>query len=122
MTIEQLFYPRSSLALAVYLIRYTDRQCIRPTLFPVLILPFKSTANNKTGIMTSTIFTLPPTRQSSSGSPDSDTSPWSLRSEIESALKGTDELTIPGFGEEDKNWAFKRSVPTVVLYDEIGLR
>lgn len=72
--------------------------------------------------MTSMIFTLPPTRRSSSGSPDSDTSPWSLRSEIESALEGTDEPTIPGSGEEDKKWAFKRSVPTVVLYDEIGLR
>lgn len=72
--------------------------------------------------MTSAIFTLPPNRRTLSGSPDSDTSPWSLRSEIESALKGTNEPIIPGSREEDKKWAFKRSVPTVVLYDETGLR
>lgn len=72
--------------------------------------------------MTSAIFTLPPTRRTSSGSSDSDTSPWSLRSEIESALKGTDVPIIPGVREEDKEWSFKRSVPTVVLYDETGLR
>jgi len=46
----------------------------------------------------------------------------SLREEIEKGLIGNDEPTIPGDTAEDQKWAFKRSVPTVVLYDEQGLR
>lgn len=45
-----------------------------------------------------------------------------LRTQIEKALLGTEDATVPGDTEADKAWAFKRSVPTVVLYDEAGLR
>lgn len=48
--------------------------------------------------------------------------PEALRDQIERALIGTEEPTIPGDTEEDKKWAYKRSVPTLVLYDEAGLR
>lgn len=46
----------------------------------------------------------------------------SLKDQIADALRGNGQVTIPGDQEEDKRWAFKRSVPTVVLYDEQGLR
>lgn len=62
-----------------------------------------------------TIYTLP-----STGTSESEGS--GLRDEIEAALMGNGEYTIPGDREEDKAWKFKRSVPTVVLYDEQGLR
>ena len=45
-----------------------------------------------------------------------------LLEEIEVGLKGTSEPVVPGNTAEDAQWAFKRSVPTVVLYDEAGLR
>lgn len=45
-----------------------------------------------------------------------------LRDQIERGLAGTDQPTIPGNTESDKAWAYKRSVPTVVLYDAAGLR
>ncbi|WVR04710.1 hypothetical protein IAU60_001721 [Kwoniella sp. DSM 27419] len=64
--------------------------------------------------MPSTIFTLP----SISGQEGES----STRDQIEAGLLGTSELTVPGSREEDKAWAYKRSVPTVVLYDEQGLR
>lgn len=50
-----------------------------------------------------------------------DTPPESLRDQIERGLLGTDTV-IPGETEEDKRWAYRRSVPTVVLYSERGLR
>jgi len=56
-----------------------------------------------------------------SGTPTSQSIP-SLSSEIEAGLRGSDHVTIPGNREQDKKWAFKRSVPTMVLYDEQGLR
>ena len=62
------------------------------------------------------IFTLPPVSAASSGEASS------LREQIEAGLLGTKEATIPGNTADDKAWAFKRSVPTVVLYDEQGLR
>ena len=46
----------------------------------------------------------------------------SLSEEIELGLLGTVELTVPGFEAGDREWSFKRRVPTVVLYDEAGLR
>lgn len=49
------------------------------------------------------------------------TPPESLRDQIERSLLGT-ELVVPGDTEEDKRWAYRRSVPTVVLYSEKGLR
>lgn len=61
------------------------------------------------------IFTLPKIGSAFESGP-------SLREEIEAGLLGQDEATVPGDREEDKEWAFKRSVPTVVLYDEQGLR
>jgi hypothetical protein len=47
---------------------------------------------------------------------------FNLKGDIEKGLLGTEDVTIPGDREEDKNWAFKRSVPTMCLYDEQGLR
>ena len=61
------------------------------------------------------IFTLPKIGSAFESGP-------SLREEIEAGLLGQKEPTVPGVREEDKAWAFKRSVPTVVLYDEQGLR
>lgn len=61
------------------------------------------------------IFTLPKIGSAFESGP-------SLREEIEAGLLGTGETTVPGNREEDAQWAFKRSVPTVVLYDEQGLR
>lgn len=46
----------------------------------------------------------------------------SLKDEIESGLLGTEHATVPGESDEDLKWAFKRSVPTMVLYDEQGLK
>ena len=62
------------------------------------------------------IYTLPPvaTALSSEG--------ISLRAEIEAGLLGTEKPTVPGSDPADQAWAFKRSVPTLVLYDEQGLR
>jgi hypothetical protein len=60
------------------------------------------------------IHTLPTTTQSGSE--------MSLKKEIEAGLLGTGKVTIPGDTEEDLKWSFKRSVPTMVLYDEQGLR
>ncbi len=45
-----------------------------------------------------------------------------LRAQIERGLFGTAKPTVPGSTAEDKQWAYKRSVPTLVLYDEQGLR
>ena len=45
----------------------------------------------------------------------------SLKEEIEAGLLGN-ELVVPGPRDEDKQWAFKRTVPTMVLYDEQGLK
>ncbi|WWC86788.1 uncharacterized protein L201_001667 [Kwoniella dendrophila CBS 6074] len=64
----------------------------------------------------STLFTLP---QASNGS---NTPQPSMRDQIETSLKGTTEIQYPGNEEEDKEWGYKRSVPTLVLYDEEGLR
>ena len=61
------------------------------------------------------IFTLPKIGSAFESGP-------SLREEIEAGLLGQKEATVPGDRDEDKAWAFKRSVPTVVLYDEQGLR
>jgi hypothetical protein len=68
----------------------------------------------------STIFTLPSTGGATQDNADS--TRYGLRSEIEAGLLGNGETTIPGEEEEDRQWAFKRSVPTMVLYDEQGLR
>lgn len=62
------------------------------------------------------IYTLPRTEKSTS----SDAA--SIREDIERGLIGSDEVTVPGKRPEDRRWSFKRSVPTVVLYDEQGLR
>ncbi|WVQ69374.1 uncharacterized protein L199_007591 [Kwoniella botswanensis] len=67
-----------------------------------------------------TIFTLP--TPSSDSSSESHTPPPTLREQIESSLKGTSDIQYPGEREEDRQWGYKRSVPTVVLYDEEGLR
>jgi hypothetical protein len=45
----------------------------------------------------------------------------SLPDDIEAGLLGS-VSTIPGDQEADRAWAYKRSVPTLVLYDEAGLR
>lgn len=65
--------------------------------------------------MSPTIYTLPAIAQSAGDQA-------SLTDQIEKALLGTGKVTVPGDTEEDKKWAFKRSVPTVVLYTEQGLR
>ncbi|ODN79544.1 hypothetical protein L202_03501 [Cryptococcus amylolentus CBS 6039] len=65
----------------------------------------------------SAIFTLPHRRPS-----EQDDAAWSISREIETGLRGTPQPTVPGSTPEDNKWAFKRSVPTVVLYDEEGLR
>jgi hypothetical protein len=65
--------------------------------------------------MSPTIHTLP-------AIPSSAGDAASLKDQIEAALLGTGEVTVPGDTPEDQKWAFKRSVPTVVLYDEQGLR
>lgn len=62
------------------------------------------------------IYTLPTTEKSTS----SDAA--SIREDIERGLIGSDQVTVPGKRPEDRRWSFKRSVPTVVLYDEQGLR
>nr|XP_018265365.1 uncharacterized protein I303_01730 [Kwoniella dejecticola CBS 10117]OBR87523.1 hypothetical protein I303_01730 [Kwoniella dejecticola CBS 10117] len=65
-----------------------------------------------------TIYTLP-----AAGNNDGSNTPSpSIREQIELALKGTKEIQYPGEGEEDRAWGYKRSVPTLVLYDEEGLR
>ncbi|WVF69677.1 hypothetical protein IAT40_004456 [Kwoniella sp. CBS 6097] len=70
-----------------------------------------------------TIFTLPPVSTPASSRSDEPPTPApSMRDQIEAGLLGTKEVTIPGNREEDKKWAYKRSVPTVVLYSEKGLR
>lgn len=50
------------------------------------------------------------------------TPPESLRDQIERSLLGTEKSVVPGDTDEDKRWAYRRSVPTVVLYSEKGLR
>lgn len=70
----------------------------------------------------STIFTLPSLAGESSKEGDAESSQYGLRGEIEAGLLGTKEVTVPGKQEEDKKWSFRRSVPTMVLYDEKGLR
>lgn len=62
------------------------------------------------------IYTLPSVNTNGDAEADS------LRTQIERGLAGTDTSRVPGDTEEDKKWAYKRSVPTVVLYDEAGLR
>lgn len=64
------------------------------------------------------IFTLPPVTRDISGEESS----LQQQKQIEAGLLGSKELTVPGSTHEDQEWAFKRSVPTVVLYDEQGLR
>lgn len=71
-------------------------------------------------VQRTTIYTLP--SKNGGGAETDDASGSGLRDEIEAGLMGTGEVTVPGEQEEDKQWAFKRSVPTVVLYDEQGLR
>jgi len=61
------------------------------------------------------VYTLPPIA-------DSGAEPEPLRDQIERGLLGTPTPTVPGDTPEDQQWAFKRSVPTVVLYSEHGLR
>lgn len=53
---------------------------------------------------------------------DADTPAEPLREQIEHGLLGTSRPTVPGKTLEDMQWSYKRSVPTVVLYDEQGLR
>jgi len=62
------------------------------------------------------IFTLPSAGSSISGEGSS------LGEQIEAGLLGSKQSTVPGNTPEDEAWAYKRSVPTVVLYDEQGLR
>ncbi|WWC68052.1 uncharacterized protein I206_101971 [Kwoniella pini CBS 10737] len=66
------------------------------------------------------IYTLP-TAQTNNGN-KSNIPNLSIKEQIEFGLKGTNEIIYPGNEEEDKKWGFKRSVPTLVLYDEEGLR
>lgn len=66
--------------------------------------------------MPNLIYTLPPVGQ------DGDSPAEPLREQIERGLLGTPRPTVPGNTEEDIKWSYKRSVPTVVLYDEEGLR
>jgi hypothetical protein len=63
------------------------------------------------------VYTLPPV-----AGVDTAAEPEPLRDQIQRGLLGTDTPTIPGQTAEDKKWAYKRSVPTLVLYDETGLR
>lgn len=65
--------------------------------------------------MSPTIHTLPPIKASPGDSA-------SLKDQIAAALLGSGQVTVPGDRPEDRQWAYKRSVPTVVLYDEQGLR
>ncbi|GAA6059119.1 hypothetical protein JCM10212_003866 [Sporobolomyces blumeae] len=44
-----------------------------------------------------------------------------LREQIVAGLKGTESSTVPGATEGDQAFAFKRSIPTMVLYSERGL-
>lgn len=46
----------------------------------------------------------------------------SLREQIIDGLKGSDEWIVPGDEPEDVDWKYKKRVPTMVLYDEKGLR
>ncbi|WVW78327.1 hypothetical protein I302_100281 [Kwoniella bestiolae CBS 10118] len=64
------------------------------------------------------IFTLP----SPSSSNTSTTPQPTLLDQIESSLLGTSSPQYPGDRPEDKQWGYKRSVPTLVLYDQEGLR
>ena len=71
---------------------------------------------NCTAMSAINIYTLPSTERSTS----SDAA--SIRTDIEKGLVGTSEPTVPGKKPEDRRWSFTKSVPTVVLYDEQGLR
>jgi hypothetical protein len=62
------------------------------------------------------VYTLPVAGDAGAADPEP------LRSQIERGLLGTTTPTVPGDTPEDQKWAYKRSVPTVVLYDEHGLR
>ncbi|GAA5868052.1 hypothetical protein JCM8547_000789 [Rhodosporidiobolus lusitaniae] len=46
---------------------------------------------------------------------------FELKAQIIKALLGTKELTVPGETNEDKQFAYKRKVPTMTLYSERGL-
>ena len=63
------------------------------------------------------IFSLP-----SVGQAAPEDSGSSLKEEIEAGLIGTVELDVPGSEPGDTKWAYRRSIPTVTLYDEAGLR
>lgn len=65
-----------------------------------------------------TIHSLPIAKSSATSSAP----PRSLKEEIEAGLIGTSDPVVPGSEPEDLKWSFKRSVPTLVLYDEQGLR
>ncbi|EIW71173.1 hypothetical protein TREMEDRAFT_42626 [Tremella mesenterica DSM 1558] len=53
--------------------------------------------------------------------PPPSTSGPSLKEQIEQGLTKTEKL-IPGEKEEDEKWSYKKTIPTLVLYDEQGLR
>lgn len=57
----------------------------------------------------------------SSSSTTADFSEESLRVQLASALRGSGETIVPGKRPEDKAYSYKRSVPTILLYDEQGL-
>lgn len=47
-----------------------------------------------------------------------------LRAEIHEGLKGSKTSIVPGSTEdpEDVKWAYNKTLPTMILYDEEGLR
>lgn len=45
-----------------------------------------------------------------------------LREQVIEGLKGADQEIVPGTEDEDRKWSYRKSLPTMVLYDEQGLR
>jgi hypothetical protein len=86
---------------------------------PPLVLSLRNGNGNGNGNSQSNGHPPPsPTSSEYSDSPPIDP----LRDEIISGLRGTPQDTIPGPTEGDRAFAFKRRIPTMVLYSEKGLQ
>ncbi|GAA6013912.1 hypothetical protein JCM11491_000470 [Sporobolomyces phaffii] len=87
---------------------------------PPLVLSLRNGGGNSPSSTSEPNLAAPasPTSSEYSDSPPIDP----LRAEIVNGLMGTSEPTVPGPTAEDRSFAFKRRVPTMVLYSEKGLQ
>ena len=68
------------------------------------------------------IIELPPLPSTSSSTEPTSTAQPTLRESIIRGLKGSETDIVPGDEQEDQEWKYRKSIPTMVLYDEKGLR